>query len=316
MATNAMQQGSALPVTSLKAAEDSSRTPMQLAVRNFRKNKLAVGGLGLVLFVVAIAVLADLLSPIPFKYQSADTQDAPPGHLEVVKNDDGSTYQFTNWLGSDDLGRDVFTRLLHGSRVSLAVGIVSELVVVLIGVPLGLAAGYFGGRVDNLIMRFTDIMYAFPDLLLVIIITATFGRSLWVIFIALGVASWVTMARLVRGQVLQVKQMDYVLGARSIGARPVGLMARHILPNILGPIIVVVTLGIPGAIIAEATLTFLGLGVDPSTPTWGTMVDAARPGIYSRPGEVLIPALAIAALALAFTFVGDGVRDALDPRSK
>ncbi len=298
-------------IVSLKeTSSEAITTPRQLAIKRYRKNRLAVAGLVVVLFFLGVALLADFISPFDYRYQASDgTIDAPPGHVDVKTGR-------VNTLGTDDLGRDILTRLIYGTRVSLMVGVVANLVVVAIGVPLGLIAGFFGGVVDNLIMRFTDIMYAFPDLLLVIIITATFGRSLWVVFIALGVASWVTMARLVRGQVLQTKQMDYVLGARSIGARSMRLMAQHIFPNILGPIMVLVTLGIPAAIIAEATLTFLGLGVEPSTPTWGTMVDAARPGIFSRPGEVLIPALAIAALSLAFTFVGDGVRDGFDPRTK
>lgn len=306
MATNQI----AGQVVNLKQVQkDTARTPMQLALRRFRKNRLAIAGLCIVFFFVVIALTADVLAPFSFRYQNPDLQYAPAGHVDQKLGK-------VNWLGTDDLGRDVLTRLMYGSRISLAVGIVAEAVVLLIGIPIGLAAGYFGGAIDNLLMRFTDIMYAFPDLLLVIIITVTFGRSLFTIFIALGIASWVTMARLVRGQVLQVKQMDYVLGARSIGARPLGLMVRHIFPNILGPVIVLVTLGIPAAIISEATLTFLGLGVEPSTPTWGTMVDAARPSILSYPGQVLIPAAAIAALSLAFTFVGDGVRDGFDPRTK
>ena len=292
-----------------EVAKETFNTPSQLAMRRFRRNRLAVAGLILVVFFALVALTAGFIAPFNPNYQSAETQNAQPGtfNQEIGK---------VNIFGSDDLGRDVLTRLMYGSRVSLAVGIVSEAVILLFGVPIGLAAGFFGGVVDNALMRFTDIMYAFPDLLFVIIIVQVFGRSLFVIFIALGITNWVTMARLVRGQVLQIKQMDYVLSARSIGARSLALMARHILPNILGPIIVLVTLGIPGAIIAEATLTYLGLGVDPSTPTWGTMVNAAFPAIHSQPIQVLIPAVAIGVLTLAFTFVGDGVRDAFDPRSK
>jgi len=289
--------------------KETFNTPTQLALQRFRRNSLAVGGLVIVVLFAVIALTAGFTAPFDPNYQSSTAQNAQPGTFneEIGK---------VNTLGSDDLGRDVLTRLMYGSRVSLAVGLVSEGVILLLGVPIGLAAGFFGGVVDNALMRFTDIMYAFPDLLFVIIIVQVFGRSLFVIFIALGVTSWVTMARLVRGQVLQVKQMDYVLSARSIGARSMALMARHILPNILGPIIVLVTLGIPGAIIAEATLTYLGLGVDPSTPTWGTMVNAAFQSIYSHPEQVLFPAFAIGVLTLSFTFVGDGVRDAFDPRSK
>ncbi len=307
MTTQAAPLSSA-QILSLKEQE-TARTPMQLALERFRRNKLAVVSIVIVLFMVTMALTAGIFAPFAPNYQSADTQDAPPGFVDPVMHK-------TNLLGSDNLGRDILTRLMYGSRVSLAVGFVAESIVLLIGVPLGLIAGFFGGLVDNLIMRFTDIMYAFPDLLFVIIIISAFGRSLWVIFIALGLVSWVGMARLVRGQVMQVKQMDYVLSARSIGVRSIGLMGRHVLPNILGPILVVVTLGIPGTIIAEATLTYLGLGVDPSTPSWGTMVAGSFGEIYSSPSQVMIPALAIAIITLTFTFVGDGVSDALDPRRK
>jgi oligopeptide transport system permease protein len=286
-----------------------ARTPMQLALARFRRNKLAVFSIFAVAFIIAMALTANIFAPFAPNYQSAVVQDSAPGTVDPATNR-------VNILGSDNLGRDILTRLMYGSRVSLAVGFVANFVVLAVGVPLGLMAGFFGGLVDNLIMRFTDIMYAFPSLLFVIIIVTTFGRSLWVIFIALGLTSWVTMTRLVRGQVLQIKQMDYVTSSRSLGARSIGLIRRHVLPNVMGPILVVITLGIPEVIIAEATLTYLGLGVDPSTPSWGTMVNAAVGEIYSRPTQVIVPAFAIAAITLAFTFVGDGVSDALDPRRK
>ncbi len=289
--------------------EKPARTPMQLALDRFRRNRLAVISIVIVTILIAMALTAGVFAPFAPNFQSAVAQDAAPGAVEP-------TTHRINVLGSDNLGRDILTRLMYGSRVSLAVGFVANFVVLAIGVPLGLLAGYFGGLLDNLIMRFTDIMYAFPSLLFVIIIITTFGRSLWVIFIALGLTSWVTMTRLVRGQVLQVKQMDYVTSSRSLGARSLGLIRRHVLPNIMGPILVVITLGIPETIIAEATLTYLGLGVDPSTPSWGTMVSAAVGEIYSSPTQVIIPAFAIAAITLAFTFVGDGVSDALDPRRR
>jgi oligopeptide transport system permease protein len=228
----------------------------------------------------------------------------------------GTNVPRTSILGTDDLGRDLLTRIYYGARISLAVGIVAEGVSLLIGLPIGLMAGFFGGWIDNLMMRFTDIMYAFPDLLFVILITTVLGRSMWVIFIGFGLVGWVTLARLVRGQVLQVKQMDFVLGARSIGVRSGGLMLRHIMPNVAGSIIVLLTLGIPGIIVFESTLTFLGLGIDPATPTWGSLLTRAQEVIYSTPTEVLFPALAIAILTLAVTFIGDGVSDMLDPRRR
>ena len=300
-------------------ANDQARSPLKMALTRFRRNRLAMTGLLIVLVVTVIALLANFIAPFQLEDVStcADTTAncavgwvyAPPGAVDATTGK-------TNLLGTDNLGRDVTTRLIYGSRISLSVGIISETVILLIGVPIGLLAGFFGGQVDNLLMRFTDIMYAFPDLLFVIIVVTAFGRSVWIIFISFGLVGWVTMARLVRGQVMQIKQMDYVLGARSIGARQIGLMTRHILPNVLSPVIVLVTLGIPGTIIAEATLTFLGVGIDPSTPTWGTMIDGARDAMQSYPTGVLFPALAVAMLALAFTFIGDGVSDMFDPRRK
>jgi oligopeptide transport system permease protein len=308
------------PILSLGLANaEKVRSPMQLALGRFRRNRLAMGGIVIVLIVFFMAVLASVISPFTLEDVSTctdTTQNCAVGWIYAPVGSVDATTGKTNLLGTDNLGRDVLTRLFYGSRISLAVGIISESVVVLIGVPVGLIAGFFGGQVDNLLMRFTDIIYTFPDLLFVIIIVTVWGRSVWVIFVGLGLFAWVTMARLVRGQVMQIKQMDYVLGARSIGARQIGLMTRHILPNILSPIIVLVTLGIPGAIIAESTLTFLGVGIDPSTPTWGTMIDGARDAMQSYPTGVIFPAIAVAMLALAFTFVGDGVSDMLDPRRK
>ncbi len=308
----------AVSIPSLSASEPIARqdfvstTPNQLAWRRFRRNRLALIGCVIIGFWVFIFLAADVISPFTPNEQS-ESMDKPIGY----RIEEGPKAGKLHLLGTDNLGRDTLTRLMHGIRVSLSVGFVAEAVIISIGVPLGLLAGYYGGRIDQLIMRFGEVMNSFPDLLLLIILTSVLAqRSVFVVFIALGLTSWVTMSRLVRGQVLQVKQMDYVTGARSIGAKSAGMMRRHILPNILGPIIVLVTLGIPGAILYEATLTFLGVGVDPSTVTWGTMIVTAQQGIFSHPEQVLIPALALATLTLGMTFIGDGVRDAFDPKSK
>jgi oligopeptide transport system permease protein len=309
MATDTINNVPGAPVLRLTETEFTKpRSPTAMALLRFRRNRLALGGLAVVIFAVVIALSADSLRLFPPLYQGPN-QDAMPGTVDQAT---GQVYVF----GTDDLGRDILSRMMFALRISLMVPIVTETVVLLVGVPIGLAAGYFGGTVDDIIMRFTDIMYAFPGLLFVIILVQVFGRSIWAIFIALGLGVWPNMARLVRGQVLQVKQMDYVLGARSIGVSPVGLMARHIFPNVLGPIIVLTTLDFPADIIAEATLTFLGIGGDPTTPSLGMMISAAQAGISSHPSEVFYPAAAIAFLTLAFSFVGDGIRDAFDPRSK
>jgi oligopeptide transport system permease protein len=274
----------------------------------FGRNKLAVFSLAVIVFFIVLALLSDAIVPFKYNYQS-DRINGPPGSMD-------STSDTPHLMGTDDLGRDIFSRLLNSVRISLFVGAAADVMIILVGVSVGLVAGYFGGTVDNLLMRFTDIMYAFPGLLFAMVMVATFGRSVLTVLIALGVANWVTTARLVRGQVLQVKQMDYVLGARSIGVRPLGIMLDHILPNILGPIIVLATFIVPAVMTAEAALAFLGVGIDPSIPTLGRMISSGMDNIFSRPIQILFPVGALTILALSFTFVGDGLRDALDPRTQ
>jgi ABC-type dipeptide/oligopeptide/nickel transport system permease subunit len=307
MATNNVENIPSLPAISITQDLNKPRSLLQMAVRRFLNNRLAVLGLITTLVIITIALGADYLAPYNPTLQTSNLNQ-PPGYVDQ----NGGVHV----LGTDDLGRDQLSRLMFGARISLVVPFVVEAVVILFGVPLGLLAGYYGGIVDDIIMRVTDVMFGFPGLLFVIILIQVTGRSLWAVSFALGFGSWPTMARLVRGQVLQVKEMDYVLGARSIGATPLGLMSRHILPNILGPIIVLVTLDFPGDIIAEATLAFLGLGVDPRTPTWGVMVNAGYGNVITYPIQVVIPAVAIAGLTLALSFVGDGAGDAFDPRTQ
>ncbi|MCL4545722.1 MAG: ABC transporter permease, partial [Chloroflexi bacterium] len=199
--------------------------------------------------------------------------------------------------------------------ISLSVGIFVQFIILAIGVPIGAIAAYAGGFIDNLLMRFTDVMYAFPDLLFVIIFMAAFGPSIKNIFLAIGLVNWVGMARLTRGQLLSLKQKEYVEAARAVGASAPRILLRHLIPNALGPIIVAVTFGIPGAIFIEAALSFIGLGVQPPTPTWGGMVNDGYTVIFADPPLAVWPALAIAITMMAFTFFGDGLRDALDPRS-
>jgi oligopeptide transport system permease protein len=196
----------------------------------------------------------------------------------------------------------------------MSVGMFTQLIVLSIGLPLGAIAAFAGARTDNLLMRFTDIMYAFPDLLLIILLRSIFGGSIYMIFLAIGLASWTNVARLTRSQILTLKEQDFVLAARTIGASEGTILRRHLLPNALGPIIVTVAFGIPRAIFAEAALSYIGIGVKPPTPSWGTMVSDGYQVIFGFPHLVLFPALAIAIAMLAFTFLGDGLRDALDPR--
>ncbi|MDQ6831753.1 MAG: ABC transporter permease, partial [Chloroflexota bacterium] len=227
-------------------------------------------------------------------------------------------------LGADNLGRDVLSRLLYGARISLSVGFVVQLVVVGIGIPLGAIAGYFGGWVDTLISRLIDIMYAFPTLLLIVLLSSALRESpikqvlggLFIIFIAIGISSWVGDARLMRGQIISLKGREYVEAARAMGATSSRILMKHLIPNALGPILVSVTFGIPGAIFAEAALSYLGIGVIPPTPSWGAMINEGQQAIFFAPTQVLFPGIAIAITMLSFTFLGDGLRDALDPRGK
>ncbi|MHB9059064.1 MAG: ABC transporter permease, partial [Bacillota bacterium] len=235
---------------------------------------------------------------------------SPPGsHSNITR---GGVYL----LGSDQLGRDLLSRIIHGSRISLAVGLVSEFIVSVLGITLGAIAGYYGGRVDAWIMRISDIMFAFPDLLFAIGIMFALGPSIFNIFIALGVVGWAGMARLVRSQIMSLKEMEFVESARAQGISDFRIILRHLLPNCLGPIIVSITLGIPGAILGEAGLSFLGLGAQPPIASWGSMIYNARPYFSTQPYFSIFPGVAIMIVVFAFNLFGDGLRDALDPRLK
>ncbi|TMC81176.1 MAG: ABC transporter permease [Chloroflexi bacterium] len=277
------------------------------ALQRFRRNRLAIAGAVLIGILVLVAFGSPLLVHLGI------IADPIKQHVEFIEAGPG---QNGYALGADELGRDTLSRLLFGSQVSLAVGIMVQAIILPIGLLIGLTAGYFGGRIDNLLMRFTDIWYAFPDLLFVLVVVSVFGPSLLTIFGAIALVNWVGLARLVRGQVLSIKEKEFVEAARSSGSSPAKLILKHLLPNSLGPIIVTLTFGIPNAIFLEAVLSFLGVGIQPPTPTWAQMVFDGYEAIYANPSSVVFPALAIGFTLLAFTFVGDGLRDALDPRMR
>jgi ABC-type dipeptide/oligopeptide/nickel transport system permease subunit len=270
------------------------------AVRRLMRNRLAVAGGVVVIALCLVAIVADVLAPYP--YRKTDF-----GRLV-----EGPSAEHP--LGTDQLGRDVLSRLIHGARISMLVGLGAQVLIVLIGVPIGALAGYLGGRVDLLLTRVIDVMYAFPRLLFVILVMSMLGAGLANIFIAIGLTGWVGMARQTRAQVLALKQTDFVEAARALGAGSLRGLVRHVMPNSLTPIVVATTLGIPEAIFTEAALSFIGVGINPPTPSWGQMVGEGQQYLRSAWHLCVFPSIAIAVTMLAFSFLGDGVRDALDPR--
>lgn len=276
------------------------------AWQRFRRNPIAIIGL----VVVVLFVLTALTAPFLVHLKVI----ADPLKQNVVNSDAG--FSAKHLLGTDSLGRDMLSRVMHGARISLSIGLIVQVIYLAIGGTVGLTAGYAGGRVDNLLMRFVDIWYAFPDLLFLLVVVAVLGPGLFTIFVAIGVIGWVDLARLIRGQVLSLKEKEFVEGARAAGSGPAKIILRHLLPNTLGPIIVSLTFGIPRAILLEATLSFLGVGIPPPTPSWGVMIQDGYQSIFAYPHEVLAPALALAVTMLSFSFIGDGLRDAIDPRMR
>lgn len=289
----ALKNAIALPAT-------RQRSLYRDAWRRFMRNHLALVGLGIVLLIVLAALGAAVLAPNGYDHQ-------------VYQN----AYLFPSLhhlMGTDGLGREVWDRVIYGARVSLLVGVLSQVWAYVVGVLLGALAGFRGGRTDYVIMRFVDAMAAFPSLLFAILVMSALGGGLWQLMLAIGLTNWITACRLTRAQLLQLRESEYVVSARAIGAKNGHIIRVHLLPNALSPLIVGLTLGIPGAIFAEAGLSFLGLGLNPPIPSWGQMVSEGREFINFYWYMAVFPALAIAFMMLGFTWVGDGLRDALDPR--
>jgi oligopeptide transport system permease protein len=282
------------------------------ARRRLLRNRAAMAGLVVLALVTLLAVLAPILSPFSYdeinyniiacapSWWPAQAACAAPGHF----------------FGTDSVGRDLFVRVLFGARVSLAVGLVATLVSLLIGVLYGATAGYLGGRIDNLMMRVVDVLYSLPFVFFVIILMVIFDRNFILLFVAIGAVEWLTMARIVRGQTLSIKQKEFIEAARAGGVGTRGIITRHIIPNVVGPVMVYVTLTVPGVILTESFLSFLGLGIQEPLTSWGVLISDGADQMETAPWMLLFPALFMAVTLFSFNFIGDGLRDALDPKDR
>ncbi|MHB0856607.1 MAG: ABC transporter permease [Anaerolineae bacterium] len=320
------------------------------AWRRLLRNRAAVLGGAIIVIAVLLAMFADQVAPRHYAEGDSDDNYATPLWLTQVMPGNMENYvtisdEFT--LGADYLGRDLLSRIIYGARVSLPVGFIGAMTALIVGLIYGCISGYYGGKVDNIMMRIVDIMYAFPTMLLIILLMAFFktsfggsaepgtvaynvsqlnkavdsllglrGGGMLFVFMGIGLTAWMGIARLARGQILSLKEKEFVEASRMIGARDLRIITRHILPNIMGPILVTITLNIPAYISYEVFLSFIGLGVDPPTPSWGSMISDGARAIRSYPNQVLFPSIALAIIMFSFNFLGDGLRDALDPRMK
>lgn len=325
------QQVQALPLVGLPSSV-ITRKPASLyqdAWNRLLKNRAAVASMIIVTFFGIVAIFAPLLAPHNALEIYPNNSYRPPMWIQSSNPDQNGLAEFP--LGTDSIGRDVLSRAIYGTRTSLIVGFIPMILIVTIGTIIGLVAGYAGGRVDNFLMRLTDVFYAFPDLLFFIIMMTALRETwigklmngLFLLFVAIALVNWTNVARLVRGQVLAVKEKEYVEAARMVGGSSWRIMWRHLLPNSLAPIIVAAAFRVPQAILLEAILGYIGVGVRPATDpkdffltSWGNMLLEGRDAILSQPWLLITPAILIATILLAFTFIGDGLRDALDPMLK
>ena len=304
------------------------------------RNKAAVIGGTIIILLILIAVFADYIAPRFYDVQVLQEQNVvPEWAVKVFPTMQGYAVVSNDYpLGADYVGRDLLSRIIYGARISLVVAFVGPIISLLIGVLYGSISGFFGGSIDNVMMRIVDVLYAFPSLLFIILLMSFFRSTfsapdpgsfsavissldskmggMLFIFIGIGLTAWETMARLTRGQVLSIREKEFVEAARTMGATNGRIMFRHILPNILGPLIVAETLAIPSYISTEAFLSFIGLGVNPPTPSWGAMISSGAQVVRTYPNQAIFPALALAITMFAFNFLGDGLRDALDPRMR
>ena len=273
----------------------------QDAVRRLIQNRAAmIGGITILLLII-LAVFAPWIAPYSYSYQNLDIGASPPSAEHL--------------LGTDVLGRDLLSRLLYGARISLLVGFVATGVALVIGVSWGIIAGYFGGRVDSIMMRLVDVLYGLPFIIFIILLMVIFGRNIWLLFAAIGAVEWLTMARIVRAQVIGLKNQEFVQAAQVMGVSNFSMFRRHILPNILGPIAVYATLTIPQVMLLEAFLSFLGLGIQPPMSSWGTLIRYGVESMEEHYWLLIYPGLTFTITLFALNFFGDGLRDALDPKT-
>lgn len=265
------------------------------------RNRLALASLILLTVFIIIALLTPWIAPYGYEQQNIELGAAPPS--------------WQHWLGTDVFGRDMLTRIMYGGRVSLLVGFIATAVALLIGISYGAVAGYMGGRIDAVMMRLVDILYALPFMIFIILLMVIFGRNILLLFLAIGAVEWLTMARIVRAQVLTLRQQEFIEAAISMGLSPTTIIRRHIIPNTLGPVIVYTTLTIPSVMLLEAFLSFLGLGIQPPQSSWGSLIAYGVDTMEEYPWLLLCPGLALSLSLFALNFLGDGLRDALDPRS-
>ncbi|UUA73446.1 ABC transporter permease [Cellvibrio sp. QJXJ] len=288
-----------LPVELLESEKGRSLT--QDAIARLKKNKMAMIGLFVILFMVVIALLTPWIAPYSYEEQNLDLGASAPSAA--------------HWLGTDTLGRDQLTRIMYGSRISLMVGFIATAVALTIGVLWGAIAGFIGGRVDAVMMRIVDALYALPFTIFIILLTVIFGSSMLLLFLAIGAVEWLTMARIVRGQVLSIKRQEFVEAAISMGLSPWRIITRHLIPNVLGPVIVYTTLTIPSVILLESFLSFLGLGIQPPASSWGSLISGGVETMEEYPWLLIFPGLVLTITLFSLNFLGDGLRDALDPRA-
>ncbi len=290
---------SAPTVIDLSQAEKGTSL-WQDAWQRLRKNHLAVLGLAILVVFIVIALLTPWIAPYSYQEQNLELGASGPSAA--------------HWLGTDIFGRDLMTQIMYGGRVSLAVGFIATAVALLIGVTWGAVAGYVGGRTDAVMMRLVDILYALPFMIFIVLLTVVFGRSMLLLFLAIGAVEWLTMARIMRGQVQSLRQMEFVEAAVSLGLPPATLIFRHLVPNALGPIIVYTTLTIPNVMLLEAFLSFLGLGIQPPETSWGLLISYGAETMEEYPWLLIFPGVALTLTLFSLNFLGDGLRDALDVR--